>query len=290
MEKIAITTDTNSGLLVNVPYAEGLFVLPMPFIIDGENYLECVDLTREKFYEKLLSGAKVSTSQPSSTDVCEFWDAILQDYDQIVHIPTSSKLSNSCETAQALAKNYDGKVLVVDNLRISIALRHSVCDALLLRERGCSAQEIKEKLESMKDDHVVYLSIQTMEYLKRGGRISPAAAMIVGGILKLQPVLKLHSQKMEKLTLCKTQAKAKDAIFSAIKRDLAGKFKEFYENGEVVLSIGHTEDERQIQSFLDEVKTVFPTLPIVYCDSVSLSIACHTGPGTVGLGLFRIVK
>ena len=289
-KKIAITTDTNSGMLPTEKYSEGVFVLSMPFIIDGESYLEAVDLSRESFYKKLLGGSTVSTSQPSSVDVCEFWDRILKEYDQIVHIPTSSKLSNSCETAKALAKDYNGKVVVVDNLRISIALRHSVQDAVLLRDKGCSAEEIKEKLEIMRDDHVIYLSINTMEYLKRGGRISPAAAVIAGSILKLKPVLKLHSQKMEKLTLSKSQTKAKDAIFNAVKQDLAGKFKEFYEQGEMALSVGFGENDQEAKVFLEEVKQCFPTLPIVYCEPVSLSIACHTGPGVLGLGCMRIIK
>ena len=290
MKKIAITTDTNSGMLTTGNYGEGVFVLPMPFIIEGESYLECVDLSREVFYEKLLAGATVSTSQPSSVDVCEFWNGILKEYDQILHIPTSSKLSNSCETAKALAKDYDGKVVVVDNLRISIALRQSIKDAIVLREKGMSAEEMKDVLESMSDDHVIYLSVNTMEYLKRGGRISPAAAAIVGGLLKLKPVLKLHSQKMEKLTLVKSAAKAKAAIFASIKKDLAEKFKDAYEKGEVVLGIGHGDDVEEAELLSKEVEAAFPGIPVAINEPVSLSIACHTGPNMLGIGCFKIVK
>jgi DegV family protein with EDD domain len=290
MKKFAITTDTNSGMLTTGNYGEGVFVLPMPFIIEGESYLECVDLSRETFYEKLLAGASVSTSQPSSVDVCEFWDNILKEYDQILHIPTSSKLSNSCETAKGLAKDYNGKVIVVDNLRISIALRQAIRDAITLREKGCSPEEAKDVLESMCDDHVIYLSVRTMEYLKRGGRISPAAAAIAGGLLKLKPVLKLHSQKMEKLTLVKTPAKAKDAIFNAVKNDLNGKFKEALEKGEVILGIGHGDAYEEAEAFKKEVEVVFPGIPVEIVEPVSLSIACHTGPDMLGLGIFKVVK
>ena len=290
MHKFAITTDTNSGLLVGSRDSEGVFVIPMPFIINGESFLECVDVTREDFYKHLLAGDTVSTSMPSSVDVCEFWDNLLKEYDQILHIPTSSKLSNACETAKALAKDYNGKVVVVDNLRISIALKQSVEDAIVLRNKGLSAEEIKDVLESMKDDHVIYVSVNTMEYLKRGGRISPAAAAIVGGLLKLKPILKLHSQKMEKLTLVKTPIKAKEAMFNAIKADLAGKFKEAYENGEMALGIGHGENIEEATAFRKEVEAAFPNLPVVICEAVSLSISCHTGPGVIGLGCFRIVK
>ncbi len=290
MHKFAITTDTNSGLLVGTRDADEVFILPMPFIINGECFLECVDIAREDFYKHLLAGDAVSTSMPSSVDVCDFWDNLLKDYDQILHIPTSSKLSNACETAKALAKDYGGKVVVVDNLRISIALKQSVEDAVKLREKGLSAEEIKDVLESMRDDHVIYMSVNTMEYLKRGGRISPAAAAIVGGILKLKPVLKLHSQKMEKLTLVKSPIKAKEAIFNAIKQDLAGKFKEAYENGEVALGIGNGENIEEAAAFRKDVEAAFPNIPITICEAVSLSISCHTGPGVLGLGCFRIIK
>ena len=216
MKKIAITTDTNSGMIPHEQDDKGIFVLPMPFVVDGESLLDRVDLSLDDFYVKLIGGAKVSTSQPSAADVSEFWTEILKEYDEIVHIPTSSFLSAACSTAQALSAEFGGKVRVVDNHAISLALRASVINAATLRDKGLSTEEIATTLESMTNDYSVYFSLHGMEYLKRGGRISAAAAAI-GSILKLRPVLHLNDGKLEKFATPRTPVQAKE--FSASARE-----------------------------------------------------------------------
>ena len=289
MKKIAITTDTNSGMLPEETAGEGIFVLPMPFIIDDECLLESVHLSREDFYQKQQEKAKISTSQPSVGDVTEFWTKILEEYDEIVHIPTSSTLSASCDTAKNLAKDFDGKVHVVDNFRISISLKSSVYDAKKLRDAGKSAQEIRETLENMKFDYTTYFSLESMEYLKRGGRVSAAAATI-GSILRLRPILVIEQGKLVKHALPKSLLKAKTMMIEAIKKDLNEKFKEYAEKGEMQLALVYGDNKEDVALFEEEVRKQFPDLPILYNDPMSLSIACHTGPKTFALGLIRTIK
>lgn len=289
IKKIAITTDTNSGMIPHETDDKGIFVLPMPFVIDGEEHLEYVDLSAETFYEKLVSDANISTSQPSVAELTEFWTEILKEYDEIVHIPTSSDLSASCSTATALAKDFDGKVLVVDNHRISIVLKSSVYDAATLREQGKSAAEIKETLEAMSGEYSVYFSLESMKYLKKGGRISPAAAAI-GGILKLRPVLLLNGGALGKFALPRTLAKAKDVMIKAILDDLAEKFKEPLANGEMKLCIAHANNPTDAELLRAEVEKRIPNVEILWSDPISLSIACHTGPGTLSVSCMRVIK
>ena len=289
LKKIAITTDTNSGMIPYAMDADGVFVLPMPFIIDGEVHLEYVDLSAETFYEKLCSDANISTSQPSVTEVTEFWTKILQEYDEIVHIPTSAELSASLATATALAKDFAGKVFVVDNHRISVSLKTSVYDAITLRSQGKSAQEIKDVLEQTCYDYSLYFSLESMKYLKKGGRISPAAAAI-GGILKLRPVLLLNGGQLGKFALPRTLAKAKETMINAVLDDLNGKFKEFFDKGEMKLCIAHANNPQDAELLKAEVQKRIPNLEIVFTDAISLSIACHTGPGALVLACMHVVK
>ena len=289
LKKIAITTDTNSGMIPYAMDADGVFVLPMPFIIDGEVHLEYVDLSAETFYEKLCSDANISTSQPSVTEVTEFWTKILQEYDEIVHIPTSAELSASLATATALAKDFAGKVFVVDNHRISVSLKTSVYDAITLRNQGKSAQEIKDVLEQNCYDYSLYFSLESMKYLKKGGRISPAAAAI-GGILKLRPVLLLNGGQLGKFALPRTLAKAKETMINAVLDDLNGKFKEFFDKGEMKLCIAHANNPQDAELLKAEVQKRIPNLEIVFTDAISLSIACHTGPGALVLACMHVVK
>lgn len=288
-KRIAITTDTNSGMLPGEGENDGIFVLPMPFIIENECLLESVDLSREEFYEKLVSKAKISTSQPSVGDLSEFWTNLLKDYDEIVHIPTASTLSASCVTAKTLAEEFNGKVHVVDNYRISSALKFSVYDAKSLREKGFSAKEIAEKLEEMKFDCSTYFSLESMEYLKRGGRISATAATI-GSILKLRPVLYINEGKLVKFALPKSLNKAKQVMLDAVKKDLNEKFKKYLDQGEIELRVVYGDNKEDAVAFAEEVRTVFPNVPVLPCDPVSLSVACHTGPKTLVLSCARVVK
>jgi len=227
LKKIAIVTDTNSGMMPHESEDLGIFVLPMPFIIDGVCQLESVDLSRDEFYEKLKSESTVSTSQPSVGDVTDFWREILKEYDEIVHIPTSSLLSASFSTAKAQAEDeeFKGKVYCVDNHRISASLKSSVYDAVTLRDAGKTAAEIVEILEAQAKDYAIYFSLESMEYLKKGGRISPAIAAI-GSMLKLRPVLRLIGEGLEKFNMPRSLLKAKMIMSDAIKADLNGRFKE----------------------------------------------------------------
>jgi len=289
MKKIAITTDTNSGMLPKQTDAEGIFVLPMPFIIDGVCLLEGIELSRDDFFEKLIAGSDVSTSQPSVGDVAEFWTNILKEYDEIVHIPTSSLLSNAFATAFTLSKDFDGKVHLVDNKRIAAPLKSSVYDAAKLREQGKSAEEIVKILEEQATDYAIYLSVDSMKYLKKGGRISPAAATI-GSILKIRPVLALFGEKLDKFAISRTPQKAKETIKAAIAKDFSEKYKEYIDNGEMRLCVIYAENEIETENFKAELEKAFPNVPIMWNDPMSLSIACHTGPGTIAVAYMRITK
>ena len=198
MAKTAIVTDSNSGITQKEGKELGIFVLPMPFLIDNASYFEDIDLTQEEFYVRLSGDSNVSTSQPSIGDVSELWSDILKNYDELVHIPMSSGLSQSCATATALAKDFGGKVHVVNNQRISITQKESVFDALKLLEKGKTGREIKEYLEKTRFDSSIYISLDTMKYLKKGGRVTPAAAAI-GSILKIKPVLQIQGEKLNSL-------------------------------------------------------------------------------------------
>lgn len=206
--KTAIITDSNSGITQKEGKELGIFVLPMPFLIDGEPYLEDINLTQKEFYEHLKNPeTNVSTSQPSIGDVIDLWNEVLRNYDEIVHIPMSSGLSQTCATAEALAKDFGGKVHVVNNQRISITQKESVFDALKLLERGKSGTEIKEYLEATKFDSSIYIAVDTMKYLKKGGRVTPAAAAI-GSILKIKPVLQIQGEKLDKFALAEKPAQS----------------------------------------------------------------------------------
>lgn len=290
IKKIAITTDTNSGMFPHEHDDIGLFVLPMPFIIDGADYLESVNLSRDDFYEKLVSNADIKTSQPSPADVEEFWREILKEYDEIVHIPTSSLLSNSFSTAKALAEGeeFAGKVYMVDNKRISIALKSSAFDAVALRDQGLSAAEIAQTVEGMASDYSIYFSLDTMKYLQKGGRVSKFTATI-GSILKVCPILTLQGGAIEKYQVLNPKL-AKNAVKKAVKSDLNGKFKEYYEKGEMRLAVIYGRNPEEAQEFLADVKESFPDLEVIYFDPISLSVACHTGPKVFSLACMRVVK
>ena len=290
MEKIAITTDTNSGMLPHEADNIGLFVLPMPFVINGEPKLDGIDLPREEFYTHLKGKSNITTSQPSVGEVSDFWRNILKDYDKIVHIPTSSQLSAACSTAQNLAteEEFAGKVFVVDNGRISISLKRSAYDGVALRDKGLSAQEIADELIARKDDHSVYFSLESMEYLKRGGRISPAVAAI-GSMLKLRPVLRVFQGKLEKFSTPRTIQKAKDIMKAAIQKEIAEKYQNVPKD-ELRWYLVHGENTNETEAWKEDLSKLFPDIEFVSDDPMSLSVACHTGPGTFAISLCRIVK
>ena len=287
IKKIAIITDSNSGILPSEA-PDGVFIVPMPFLVNGEPYFENINLTQTRFYELLDEQASVSTSQPSVGDLMDLWTDVLKEYDELLHIPMSSGLSNSCATAANLAKDFNGRVHVVDNRRISVSLKHSIFDAIKLRERGLSASQIKEELEKNGENGTIYIMVDTMKYLKKGGRVTPAAAMI-GTILKIKPILQIHGEKLDKFALPRNSLKAKEIIKETLKNDLSTTYAKYVEAGEMAISIGHS-DEKQALTFAEELKKLFPNIPVCFIDPLSLSVACHIGPGGLGSAITRIVK
>ncbi len=287
VKKIAIVTDSNSGISKDVP--NGVFVLPMPFLINDECYFENVNLSQESFYSLLDDDTNVSTSQPSIGDLTDFWTNILKDYDEIVHIPMSSGLSNSCATAEMLSKDFDGKVFVVDNRRVSITLKESVFDAVKLRESGKSAAKIKEYLEETSADSAIYIAVDTMKYLKKGGRVTPAGAMI-GSILKIKPVLQIHGAKLDKYLLARGSNKAREILKDALKKELETQFAEYVARGEMCVSVAYTDNPAEAEKFISEFQALMPNIPVHFTDALPLSVSCHIGPGALGVACTRFIK
>ena len=287
MEKIAIVTDSNSGITQEEGRRLGVSVLPMPFYINDVMYLEGITLTQEEFYEKLKNDEAISTSQPSPAEVCGLWDNLLKEYDEVVHIPMSSGLSASCETAMALARDYDGRVQVVDNQRISVTQRQSVLDALVLREAGRTAAEIKEKLEEEKMESSIYITLETLKYLKKGGRITPAAAAI-GTVLNLKPVLQIQGEKLDAYAKVRGKKQAKKVMLKAIREDWEGCFGKYVEAGEMCLQMAYTGNKEEAEEFKEEVQAVFPEADI-HMDPLSLSVACHIGHGALAVACSKKV-
>ena len=285
MEKIAIVTDSNSGITQEEGRRLGVSVLPMPFYINDVMYLEGITLTQEEFYEKLKNDEAISTSQPSPAEVCGLWDNLLKEYDEVVHIPMSSGLSASCETAMALARDYDGRVQVVDNQRISVTQRQSVLDALVLREAGRTAAEIREKLEEEKMESSIYITLETLKYLKKGGRITPAAAAI-GTVLNLKPVLQIQGEKLDAFAKVRGWKAAKKTMLNAIEKDLTDRFADVKD--QMVLGMAYTCSKEEADEWKNEIQTRFPDYELVE-GPLSLSIACHIGPGAMAITCMKRV-
>lgn len=288
MAKIAIVTDSNSGITQAEGKKIGIYVLPMPFMIDEVTYYEDIDLTQEQFYEKLKSGANIATSQPSPDSVTSLWDKLLQEYDEIVHIPMSSGLSGSCQSAMAFAADYDGRVQVVNNQRISVTQRQSALDALQLAAAGKDAAQIKEFLENDKFNSSIYIMLDTLYYLKKGGRITPAAAAI-GTMLRLKPVLTIQGEKLDAFAKARTTSQGKTMMINAIKKDINERFGGMTEDKHIWLQIAYTHDRAAAEQFRTEVETEFPGYDI-HIDPLSLSVACHIGPGSLALACCKKIN
>ncbi len=289
MTKVKIVTDSNSGITQVEAEKLGISVLPMPFLINGEEFFEDINLTQEEFYAHLKGDANVSTSQPSVASVTELWDSILKEGYEIVHIPMSSGLSESCHTAEHLAKSYEGKVQVVDNQRISITQKQSVYDAITLAKQGLNAAEIRVKLMNTKFDSSIYISLDTLKYLKKGGRLTPAAALI-GTILKIKPVLQIQGEKLDAFKKVHTLKQAKEVMIQAIRSDFEKRFAELVSKGEMQLSVAHTANDVEAAKFKAELEEAFPNVPVLFCDPLSLSVSCHIGPGALAVAGSRIIK
>lgn len=277
MGKVAIVTDSNSGITQNEAKGLGIRVIPMPFYINEELFYEDITLTQEEFYQKLAQNADISTSQPSPADVLELWDELLKSYDEIVHIPMSSGLSSTCETATMLAQEYEGKVWVVDNQRISVTQRQSVMDAIQLANEGKSAKEIQDKLMEEKLEASIYITVDTLKYLKKGGRITPAAAAI-GTVLNLKPVLQIQGEKLDAFAKVRGWKAAKKTMLDAMEKDI----KERFAGKEVHLEAAYTCSEEEAQEWKSEIEARFPGYEI-QMDKLSLSVACHIGPGSMAV-------
>ena len=286
MKKIAVVTDSNSGITQEMGKTMGIHVIPMPFFIDGELFLEDITLTQEEFYKRLGEDSDISTSQPSPGEVMECWDELLKEYDEIVHIPMSSGLSSTCHAAQSLSQEYEGKVCVVDNQRISVTQKQSVEDAIVLRDAGKSASEIKEILEAEKLQASIYITVDTLKYLKKGGRVTPAAAAL-GTVLNLKPVLQIQGEKLDAFSKVRGWKAAKRTMLKAIEKDLNDRFADVRED--MVLGMAYTCSKEEAQEWKQEIAEKFPEYEIVE-GPLSLSVACHIGPGAMAVTCMKKVR
>ena len=288
--KVAIMTDDNSGMTREEAAGLGIFIMPMPFFINGELTYQSETFTRKDFYNKLAEGADVSTSQPSPGDVMDMWNDILsKGYDEIVYIPMSSGLSASCESAKIFSEEYDGKVHVVDNHRISVTMEESVINAIEYAKEGLSAAEIKERLEKEAYDATIFITVEDLNYLKKGGRVTAAAAAI-GTILNLKPVLTIQGEKLDAYAKERGMKKARHTMIEAMQKEVQTRFKELYDNDNFkneLISIGFEKaysdvDDETLQGWVDEVKEAFPDKELLI-RPLSLSIGCHIGPGALAI-------
>lgn len=286
--KVAVVSDSNSGITQTEAQQLGVRIIPMPFTIEGEEYFEDINLTQEKFYEKLLNDVSVSTSQPSIGFVMSVWDELLQEYDQIVYIPMSSGLSESCASAQRVAEaSYQGKVFVVNNQRISITQRQSVLDALELVSKGYDGKRIREILEEVKMQSDIYIMVDTLKYLKKGGRITPAAAA-VGGLLKIKPILRIKGEKLDKFRMMnRTIENAKRIMIEAIKNSIREELSFDGRTDNVHIEVAYTGTDRAVvDEFISQIQEEFPDQKIVGFP-LSLSVSCHIGDGALAMAVSK---
>jgi DegV family protein with EDD domain len=284
MSKVKIITDSNSGILQQEADKLNIKVVPMPFTIDGEEFLEELTISQEQFYNLLSQDPDINTSQPSIGYLEDIFDESLKDNDEVVFIPMSSGLSGTCSSAAALSQKYNGKVEVVNNKRISVTQKESVFEALSLAEQGKSAKEIKEYLESTSQKSSIYITLSTLKYLKKGGRISPAAAAL-GSMLKIKPILCTRGGKFEKFAMALTFSQAKRKMIDQIKKEFATEFKEEYEKGLMTISVAHTQNHEEALKFKEEILKEFPKANFHFVDPLSLSVSCHIGPGALAIAV-----
>lgn len=286
MSKIIIVTDSNSGISKEEAEKIGVVVIPMPFFIEGKTYYEEISLSQDEFYQMLVTGKNISTSQPSIGEICALWDGLLKEYDEIVQIPMSSGLSMSCETATTFSqeKEYLGKVHIVNNMRISVTQRQSVYDALKLIKEGKSGEEIKEILENDALNSSIYITVQDLKYLKRGGRITPAAAAI-GALIGIKPVLQIQGKKLDAFKKCRGMKAGKLMMISAAKNDIKNRLGD--DNSKIHVAVAHSNNEEEAKIFLEEIKKEIPNAKDYYIDHLSLSVSCHIGPGSLAIALCK---
>ena len=287
MKKIAIMTDSNSGMDSEEAKKLGVTVLPMPFLIENDTYYENMNLTQEEFYKKLEEDVEISTSQPSPEDVMTTWEELLETHDEIVYIPMSSGLSGSLQTAKMLSEEYDGKVVVVDNQRISVTQRQAVLDALELAQRGQSAEEIRNYLETVKLESSIYIMLDTLKYLKKGGRITPAAAAL-GSALRLKPVLQIQGEKLDAFTIARTKKQGVTKMLDAMQKDIEERFGGMENIQNVHIAVAHTNNEEAAEIFAEQIKEHFGIQDVII-RPLSLSVSCHIGPGSLAIACSKAI-
>lgn len=281
-KKTAIVTDSNSGITQKEAAQLGIYVLPMPFFINDELFYEEISLTQEEFYQRLSEDADITTSQPSPGEVMELWNKVLEEYEEVLYIPMSSGLSKSYETAAMLSKDYEGKVQVVNNQRISVTMKQSVMDALELAKTGKTAAQMKDILEKMKYESSIYITLETLKYLKKGGRITPAAAAI-GTVLNLKPVLQIQGEKLDAFAKVRGKATGRKTMIDAIKKDLKERFGEIPME-KMHFAIAYTGNYEEALDWKQEVLAAFPDVDLII-DPLSLSVACHIGAGCLAIAI-----
>jgi DegV family protein with EDD domain len=288
MAKVAVVTDSNSGITLAQAKAKGVFIVPMPFIIDGNEYEEEISLSQEEFYKKLIGDASISTSQPSTYALSELWSNILKDYDEIIYIPMSSGLSNSCQTATILSheEEFEGKVHVLDLQRISVTQKTATYEAKYLLDQGKSCKEVCDYLMETKMHASIYIMVDTLKYLKRGGRVTPAAAALAN-LLNIKPVLQIQGQKLDSFTKVLSVRVARIKMINAIKADMETRFKDEIAKGEVILSMAYTNNIEEALDFKKQIEEAIPELPVIFCNPLSLSVSCHIGPGALAVTIQR---
>lgn len=287
MSKVAIVTDSSVGFTLKEAKSLGIHIINIPFIIDGEEYIENENLTRECFFEKLINNASISTSQPPQQEIKECWDNLLKTYDELVYIPLSSGLSATCKVSQNSALEYNGRVEVVDNKRVSVTLKATIYIALKLVSEGKSAKQIKEYLETDTFNSSIYITVTTLKYLKKGGRVTATAAAI-GSLLKIKPVLQIQGDKLDAYAKVMTMQQAKSKMINAIKKDLDTRFKMPYEKGEMAIAVAHSGfTDALAKLYAEDIKKEFPKLKFTFIDSLPLSIICHIGPDALAVAIFK---
>ena len=287
MNKTVILTDSNSGITQQEADKIGVRVIPMPFTIDGKEYFEGINLTQEEFYKKLGEDADISTSQPSVGQLIEMWDELLKEYEQIVFIPMSSGLSGTCQTATMLSADYEDKVFVVDNQRISVTMRQSVLDAKLLADKGVDGAKIKERLEEEKKESSIYITVETLKYLKKGGRLTPAVAAI-GTVLNIKPVLQIQGEKLDSYAKSRGKAQAKKVMLNAMEDDFKTRFADAYEHKRLHLAAAYTGNIEEATEWAATIQERLPDLDFVM-NPLSLSISCHIGPGALAIAVSKFI-
>lgn len=283
MGKIAIVTDSNSGITQEEAKEQGIFVVPMPFLIDGQEYYEDITLNQKQFYEKLAGNGSVSTSQPSIESLTKMWEKVLEEYEEVIYIPMSSGLSGSCQTAVMLAEDYDGRVLVVDNQRISVTQRRAAEDAYAMTQAGKSSEEIYKALMETKLEASIYIMVDTLKYLRKGGRLTPAVAAL-GTILRIKPVLQIQGEKLDTFAKARTGKQGVSIMLDAMEKDVEQRFDNDLE--QLYIDIAHTENAQGAEELKREIQKRYPNQE-VRINPLSLSVSCHIGPGALAIAIAK---